>query len=91
MKTTFAGVVGCTMSEDIFRQLSATKVERYEWKKILLNEDVSGGRQYTGNAEIVENITSIIEDNDISIVFVSKNFLNVAPEIIKAGKSVRTV
>lgn len=87
MRTTYAGVIGCNMADDFFETLLNNRVEKYHWKKMFQSDS----RLDTETIEVVENVEAIAEDNDISVVFLSNKFLHVAPQLIKAGKCIRTV
>jgi hypothetical protein len=78
------------MSEQFFQSLSFA-VEQYSWKKIFFSESSSASHNYSGKAEVVNNVSSIIEDKDITVVFVSNQHLHVVPQLLQAGKCVRTV
>jgi hypothetical protein len=90
MRLTYAGIIGCTLSEQFFQSLSFA-VEEYSWKKIYFSETSSANHNYTGKAEVVNNLNSIIDDKDITVVFVSNAHLHVVPQLLQAGKCVRTV
>lgn len=91
MRTTYAGVIGCNLSDNFFQLLSINIVEQYQWKKVFDCGHVSPTVHYSTSTEVVTNVSSIVEDNDITVVFLSNDYLHMAPELIRAGKSVRTV
>ncbi|WP_207493823.1 hypothetical protein [Aridibaculum aurantiacum] len=91
MRTTYAGVIGCNMSEDFFHLLSTNIVENYHWKKVFNCGDSAPIKHKEIQTEVVTNVGSILEDNDITVVFLSNDYLHMAPQFINAGKCVRTV
>lgn len=89
MRTTYAGVIGCNLADDFFETLSNNRLEKYQWKKMFESDshiDVDFTR-----TEVVENVEAIADDTDITVVFLSEKYLHLAPQLIKAGKSIRTV
>ena len=86
-----AGIIGCNMTEDFFRASAHNKVEKFHWKKILADKAITNIEQLYPEAEMVDSIQAIINDNDISLVFVSNNHLNIVPNVLESGKAVRIV
>lgn len=91
-KKILAGVVGCDMTEEFFQTSLRNTIENFYWKKIYSGKrDVSNSYKDYPTAEIVSDIKTIVNDNDISLVFVSADHLEFVPQVMQAGKSVRVV
>jgi len=92
IKTINAGVIGCRMSEEFFVTSSTNNVEKIHWKKILINDKITGGmdKKYP-QSEMVKDAEEIINDTDITLVIVSDTHLGFVQPAIHAGKSVRVV
>ena len=87
-----AGIIGCNMTEDFFRASAHNEVEKFHWKKILAgNQAAKNLEQLFPEAELVDSVQAIINDGDISLVFVSNNHLQVVPNVLESGKAVRIV
>ena len=91
MKTTFAGAIGCSLSDDFVYRLSINAVDKYHWKKIFDADSTLDSSSNYSNVQVVDTIESIVEDQDISLVVLSNKYLHVVPQLLKAGKSVRTI
>jgi hypothetical protein len=82
--------------KSVYKISPAEKSEGYVLKKILLSGR-SGGKLYTDHypeAEIVQDLYSIIRDHTIDLVMVTGTFnsnVELFSEILKAGKNLRII
>ena len=90
MVTINAGVIGSDMSEEFFEISSRNAMEKFIWKKVYIPGQNDTNDLNTGS-QMVSNVESIVNDTDISLVFVSSNHLNEVPKVLQAGKSVRVI
>ncbi len=87
-----AGVIGCSMKEEFFATSVHNEVERFHWKKVLAGKPGATHLQQTfPGTEVVDNVQAIVNDNDISLVFVSADHLREVPGVLEAGKAVRII
>lgn len=87
-----AGVIGCDMTEEFFQTSANNTTERFNWTKIFTtsNATESIAKEYPA-VKIVDNIKSIVDDKDITLVIVSSKELAFVKPVIEAGKSVRVI
>ena len=92
MKIIQAGVIGCDISGQEFQDLNINKLESFNWKKIYISDNIHESivRSYPAT-EFVSDINTIVDDDEISLVFVSPQHLDLASQVMKAGKSVRVI
>jgi hypothetical protein len=87
-----AAIVGCDISKDYFQDLGMNKLEKFNWKKVFVTGDscrtISSSFPFS---EFVTTVDSIVNDADISLVFVSADHLEFANRLISSGKAVRIV
>lgn len=88
---TYAAVIGCNMDDYLLEQLSIRSVKTYHWKKIVPPVDLATVTISNDELEMANSINSIVEDDDITVVFISPKYLTGASKLIKAGKHVRVV
>ncbi len=87
-----AGVIGCDMTEEFFQASKRNPIENYNWKKIYAgSKAINNASKQFPYAEIVSDINPIVQDTDISIVFVAADHLELVAPVIEAAKSVRLV
>ena len=87
-----AAIIGCDISKQYFQDLGTNKLEKFNWKKVYFNEEqCSSYSTIFPTSEFVTTVDSILEDPEISLVFVSSNHLQFANPIIQAGKAVRVI
>jgi hypothetical protein len=86
-----AGVIGCNMTEEFFQSSVRNSSERFYWKKIFCADNNTLLSKRFPEAEIVTNTEMIVNDEEISLVFVSSKQLQIVPKVLDAGKSVRLV
>lgn len=85
-----AGVIGYNMTEEFFRHSKYSGIEKFQWKKVYSAESLPVNKnKVLPGTEIVSDIHEIVGDQEISLVFLSKNYIELVPGIIKTGKSVR--
>lgn len=91
MKTVYAAVIGCDISTDYFQNASINKLETFHWKKVFTGSSEQTIFHGSPNTEFVSSVDAILNDEDISLVFVSANHLEFAKQMIEAGKAVRVI
>lgn len=92
MKTINAAIIGCDVSKQYFQDLGTNKLEKFHWKKVYVDDALCKSVTTSFPAsEQVTTIDAILNDADISIVFVSSKHLEFANQIIMSGKAVRVV
>lgn len=89
------GIIGCEMSEEIKLASGAIGVGKFSLMKILAKDKATAGiAQITyPQAIIVDDITDIINDPAIELVFISsqRKYLPMVREVLKARKHVRVI
>ncbi len=91
-KTIYAGVIGCDMTEEFFQTSLRNPIEKFNWKKIFTgNRPITNISKQYPTSEVVGNVDTIVDDSDISLVFVSADHIDFVPQVMQAGKSVRVV
>ncbi len=87
-----AAVIGCDISKQYFQDLGTNKLEKFHWKKVYVNDELfkSVSNSFP-SAEYVSAIDAILDDAEISIVFVSAKHLEHASRVLLSGKAVRVV
>lgn len=87
-----AGVIGCNMSEDFFQTSAAYGHEKLFVKKIHPKEKkYERINKLYPQAEIISNDDAIVNDSDISLVFVSAEKIELVQSLINSGKAVRVI
>ncbi len=90
-----AGLFICNQQAHLSNALKLSQAENIHIKKILFaNENEILVLPTTCISEVVTNISSIIDDEEIDIVLFSSsatNHVHLAGEALKAGKSVRII
>ena len=87
-----AGIIGCKMSEDFFTTSYSNQMEKFNWKKIFVsNNKAEAIKKNHPETEIVNNIESIVNDRDITLVIVAANQIGFVKQVIDSGKSVRVI
>ncbi len=90
------GLVECSSGGGISRITSDNNPDGYIVKKIMINNKVTGdsaASQYPG-AQLVDDISAIINDAAIELILVSnpkQADLNMIGEAVQAGKNVRII
>ncbi len=86
-----AGVIGCNMVEEFFELSRHNTMEKFNWKKVFsTNVSVQTQNAYP-DAEFVSNVSALINDAEISLVFISSQHMDMIPLVMQAGKSVRII
>jgi len=85
-----AGVIGCEMREEFFEASARNVNEKIYWKKILSKNGTINANRFP-NAEVVNSEETILQDADISLVFVAADNLDAVSKVIQSGKAVRVV
>ncbi|HEV7622437.1 MAG TPA: hypothetical protein VGO09_11920 [Flavisolibacter sp.] len=84
------GIIGGDQCITVFNNRSSFNKEELDLKKIhICDEPEFSLLKKDGQSQFVSNIESIANDPEISLVFVSSKYVNLAPGLIGAGKSVR--
>jgi hypothetical protein len=92
MTTINAAIIGCDTSKQYFQDLGTNKLEKFHWKKAYVADDCyKSSSSGLSIAEYVTTVDSILNDEEISLVFVSSNHLEYAQQIILSGKAVRVI
>lgn len=92
VNTINAGVIGCDMTEDFFMTSGNSKAEKFYWKKAYnTNSTINLIPNRYPDTEIVSDVDDIVNDEEISLVIVSKDHLVLAKPIIDSGKSIRII
>ncbi|TDH26614.1 hypothetical protein EXU57_11030 [Segetibacter sp. 3557_3] len=87
-----AGVIGCSMKEEFFATSVHNEIEKFHWKKVHSTKAAPTHLQHTfPDTEVVDSVQAIVNDQDISLVFVSSDHLREVPVILEAGKAVRII
>ena len=84
-----AGIVGCTMTEEYFQYIANASPEKINYKKTLFS-GVASSSKFAG-LEVVDDLESILDDKDISLILLSDNHLHCYPRVSQSGKAVRVV
>jgi predicted dehydrogenase len=83
------GVIGCELSEDLFRFYSVNKLEKFNFRKVFNEQSSSALASTFPGTEVVKDVRAIIHDADIELVIISNNHLKLVKEVVEAGKAVR--
>ena len=90
------GLIECSTNAGLSRITSQNNPDGYIVKKIKTSNKVTGDNallQYP-EAQLVDDIHSIIQDTDIDLILISKpkqEDLNMVGEAVNAGKNVRII
>jgi predicted dehydrogenase len=85
------GVIGCELSEDLFRFHSANKLEKLNFTKVYNEKSTTSIASAFPGTEVVKDVRAIIHDSDIELVFISNSHLRLVREVVETGKSVRVL
>lgn len=90
------GLVVCDNSDKILKLRTASRMNGYNLKKVLVGENVyeSSVRMSYPDAEIVSDKSSLLHDRTLDlIIFVSpiRKYLHLVGEALRSGKPVRVV
>ena len=83
------GVIGCELSEDLFRFYSANTMEKFNFRKVFNGQSTSTIASTFPGTEVVKDVKAIIHDADIELVIISNNHLKLVKEVVETGKAVR--
>jgi predicted dehydrogenase len=83
------GVIGCEMSEDLFRFYSVNKLEKLNFRKVFNEKSSSNYASSFPGTEVVKDVKAIINDAEIELVIISNSHVGLVKELVEAGKSVR--
>jgi predicted dehydrogenase len=91
-----AGLIECGPSTNPYEISSNSEFDGFHLKKVLVKQKITDrlAEEYYPQAEIVEDINSIINDKTIELVIVSEPGdadLNLVAEALEAGKQVRVL
>ena len=83
------GVIGCELSEDLFRFYGVNKLEKFNFRKVFNGQSTSTLASAFPGTEVVADVKAIIHDADIELVIISNNHLKLVKEVVETGKAVR--
>ena len=83
------GVIGCELSEDLFRFYNVNKLEKFNFRKVFNGKSTSAFASAFPGTEVVADVKAIIHDADIELVIISNNHLKLVKEVVETGKAVR--
>ena len=82
------GVIGCELSEDLFR---VNKMEKLNFTKVYNEKSTTASASTFPGTELVKDVRDIIHDRDIELVFITNHHLGLVREVVETGKSVRVL
>ena len=90
------GLIECSPGSEISRITSQNNPDGYIVKKIMTSNKLNGDSavQKYPEAQLVDNINSIIDDSAIELILVSnpkQTDLNMIGEVVQSGKNVRII